>query len=83
MKKMRVYIQGGLGNQMFQFAFGKSLAQRSRRKLVLNLTFYNQSFDTVTTPREYELSKFENIKDIEIESKPITNLKKILSKIDN
>jgi hypothetical protein len=51
-----VKIQGGLANQMFQYAFGKSLSLKYKIPLYLDLSFYDyQSF------RTFELDKFPNI----------------------
>lgn len=34
-----VKLQGGLGNQMFQYAFGKRISRQTGRKLILDLNF--------------------------------------------
>jgi len=46
-------LQGGLGNQMFQYAIGKQIAMRNNTELVLDTTFYNYD-----RKRTYELHKF-------------------------
>lgn len=52
-----VKINGGLGNQMFQYAFGRSLALRRREELRLDLSVYqNEVFGD--TPRHYKLDRF-------------------------
>ncbi len=56
---MIIQLQGGLGNQMFQYAYGRSLAIDRRQDLILDLSFLNdrkprQNF----TYREFELSCF-------------------------
>jgi hypothetical protein len=52
-------IQGGLGNQIFQWAYGKSLSKKYNTDLFLDLNFYkNQSGNTF---REFELDKFPNL----------------------
>jgi hypothetical protein len=38
MKKLVVYLQGGLGNQLFQYYAGEFYAKVNNRKLVLNLS---------------------------------------------
>jgi hypothetical protein len=49
-------IQGGLGNQMFQYAYGKHLATKYKKKLYCDINFYQyQSF------RNFSLQDFENI----------------------
>lgn len=48
-----VKITGGLGNQLFQYATGKALANKLSCELVLDLSFY-----PTQTLRKYELDKF-------------------------
>lgn len=50
---MITYIQGGLGNQMFQYAAGLSAAKRLKEPLYLNNSFYE-----VNKNRQYELGVF-------------------------
>lgn len=55
-----VRLQGGLGNQMFQYALGRSLALRHNTTLKLDLTFL---LDRTPRPgwvfRDYELGDFQ------------------------
>ena len=54
-------IQGGLGNQMFQWAYGRYLSYKYQKELRLDSNFY--SFKVPGMPqREFLLSKFPNIK---------------------
>jgi hypothetical protein len=48
-----VQLTGGLGNQLFQFAMGRALAEKSRDKLLLDIRSYQ--WDTL---RKYELHSF-------------------------
>lgn len=50
---MITYLQGGLGNQMFQYAAGMGVAERLQEALFLDNTFYNQH-----KQRQYELGLF-------------------------
>ena len=51
-------IQGGLGNQMFQYAAGRNLSISLDTEIKLDITSYNND-----VKREYELKHF-SIKDI-------------------
>lgn len=67
-------IQGGLGNQLFQWAYGKYLSIKYDTELYLDTNFYyNQIGNTL---RNFELNKFPNLKYIEpnITEKPIIQL---------
>ncbi len=55
---IRVVLQGGLGNQMFQYAAARALAERNNTNVVLDLSWFDQDFDLGSTSREYELSCF-------------------------
>jgi hypothetical protein len=47
-------LTGGLGNQMFQYAFGKRLAEKNNRPLYL----VDQRLKDRATPRDYWLKVF-------------------------
>jgi len=52
-----VKINGGLGNQLFQYAAGRALAERHKTELVLDLGwFYNRPGGN--TPWKYELHRY-------------------------
>ena len=54
-----VHLKGGLGNQMFQYALGRSLAIKYQTKLILDYSFFkNQVAREGFTPREFELGIF-------------------------
>ncbi|MBL0358838.1 MAG: alpha-1,2-fucosyltransferase [Chitinophagaceae bacterium] len=53
-----VKLQGGLGNQLFQYAIGKRLALHHNTPFKLDTTFLNQTEATgKITPRSYELDQ--------------------------
>jgi len=54
MKKLVVRISGGLGNQMFEFALGLAMSQRTGRELRLDLT----DFIIFRSGRTYQLDHF-------------------------
>ena len=41
---IKVFLRGGLGNQMFQYALGLNLAKKQNTDLVLDATFLNDRF---------------------------------------
>lgn len=53
-------LQGGLGNQIFQWAFGRHLSDKYHVPLYIDVNFYKQNI-TGVTKRIYSLSKFPNI----------------------
>lgn len=55
-----IQLQGGLGNQMFQFAFATILAKKNRAQLLIDLNFYKiGKIQLDCTPRNFELNVFE------------------------
>ena len=50
---MITYIQGGLGNQLFQYAAGLAVSKRLQEPLFIDNSFYNHH-----KHRQYELSSF-------------------------
>lgn len=53
-----IKLMGGLGNQMFQYAFGRKISLDKNTKLALDLTFFNNQAE-VDTPRHYELDCYK------------------------
>lgn len=52
-----VRLMGGLGNQMFQYAVARQLAEAHHTSVVMDLAFFENPAD-VDTPRHYELDCF-------------------------
>lgn len=50
-------ISGGLGNQMFQYAYGRALAERTGGRLLLDLSWFEESHTTVAN-RAFGLDLF-------------------------
>ncbi|MBU6159306.1 MAG: alpha-1,2-fucosyltransferase [Bacteroidetes bacterium] len=72
-------LQGGLGNQMFQFAAGLALAKKKQTNLYLDIISFNSKYSQQpVTPRKYEL----NIFDLPAEILTIAQTKKILRNKD-
>lgn len=82
-KKNIVYLSGGLGNQMFQYAFAKSLQSNYNIEFEINTTFYNIIFKDQTS-RKIGLNlfnlKFNDCKD-NIIQRIILKIKEKLSNI--
>lgn len=57
-----VRLMGGLGNQIFQWAYGKSLSVRLGMDLYLDISFLQARYENITK-REYSLWKFDSILD--------------------
>ena len=55
-----VKLQGGLGNQMFQYAFAAILAQKNSTKVYIDKTFFSRKKQIGFTPRNFELHVFNN-----------------------
>lgn len=54
---MIVKIFGGLGNQMFQYAYGRSL-ELSGKKVVFDISFFQGNKARIDTARNFKLDKF-------------------------
>jgi hypothetical protein len=50
-------ITSGLGNQLFQYAVGRSLALQNKTSLYFDLSYYRQSYETDTL-RAFKLDRF-------------------------
>jgi hypothetical protein len=55
-----IKLQGGLGNQMFQFAFASILAQKNKTKVLIDGSIFERVEKTPGfTPRKFELAIFD------------------------
>ena len=54
-------LTGGLGNQMFQYAIGRSLAEKNNTELKLDVSWFNSQKGT---PRKYGLTFFKILENI-------------------
>ena len=50
-----IKLMGGLGNQMFQYAYGFALAKRKKTNLLLDMSFFSEK--KIATPRIFELDQ--------------------------
>lgn len=54
-----IKLQGGLGNQMFQYAFGKNISNITGRNLILDTSFLdNKNREPGFVYRDYDLDVF-------------------------
>ena len=58
MQDVAVLLKGGLGNQLFQYAAGRALADKHCCRLVLDVSWFNQLDPSTTTPRKFALTPF-------------------------
>ena len=59
-----VRLMGGLGNQMFQYAIGRSLEEKNNNEMLLDTSFLeNRTPGFVNVFRDYELNLFPNLKE--------------------
>lgn len=73
-----VGINGGLGNQMFQYALGRKLAIKNRTKLVLDISIFNEKMSQ--TKRTLMLNKYRiNAKYLDTTLSVFGKIKKYLS----
>jgi hypothetical protein len=63
MRKLKIYLQGGLGNQLFILYAGKYWAERSNRTLLIDLRTLKSHKKT----RDFALSNFGINKDFEVQ----------------
>jgi hypothetical protein len=76
-----VNLKGGLGNQMFQYAAGRRLAEIHKTELKLDHSFLlKQDYAKNVTRRNYELSIF-NIKATSASEKEIKNFKNLKNRL--
>lgn len=68
-----VRLKGGLGNQLFQYAFGRALCERAKQSLVLDTSYFDSS-NPGETPRDYRLHHYAIAADVGVPS----GVKKVL-----
>ena len=65
-----IRVFGGAGNQIFQYAYGRALSLSSKKKLVLDLSFYRNSLIDYKrlnmAPSKYVLNNFKISNEIDI-----------------
>lgn len=59
-----IKLKGGLGNQLFQYATGRALAQERKEMLLLDLSYLNQNPKGAYTKRVFELDQIKYIAQI-------------------
>lgn len=77
MKSITVLLKGGLGNQLFQFAYGYSLSKKYNAQLFLDISFFQED----ARHGGYMLDKFNLPSNIQY--KNISKITKLLLRVDN
>lgn len=78
-----IKLQGGLGNQMFQYAYGRNI-ELLGKVISFDISFYHGNKSRIDTTREFKLDKFniETKADFLVMRRPIYDLlSKILKKL--
>ncbi len=68
-------LNGGLGNQMFQYALGRVMTKLNKTEFFLDLSLYDSNIK-IDTPRSYELDIFPNITALKISSEKLATFTK-------
>jgi hypothetical protein len=80
-----ITLNGGLGNQMFQYAHGRKLELIDKKDVIFDISFFENSRSKIDTPRPFILHRFNinpNAKFVTTKQNPLIKLiKKIISKI--
>jgi len=72
-----VKVNSGLGNQLFQFAFGLYLSDKTGQRLLLDTSFYSEYNHFYNSSRDFQLDVFQikyEIADQQIVQKHTNNL---------
>ena len=64
-QKVEMYVCGGIGNQLFQFASGLSLSSRLNAELVLDLSWY-EKLKGSKNERKFALESFVDLAEVQI-----------------
>ena len=82
-----IKIKAGLVNQLFQYALARSIREKTKKKIVLDLSYYNNGVAKGDTVRGYVLDNFNINKDLTVDytktPKTISFLEKITRRLFN
>lgn len=82
MNKVVVSLCGGLGNQLFQYAMGRALAERSAAELALDLKWFSNVIGSQdTTLRSYALGAFNLPVSIQYDAPTVSQSKSLLARV--
>lgn len=76
---IRISIQGGLGNQLFQYARGLQLSHIEKKDVVFDISFFNNT--RKDTPRPFLLDKFNIDKTYTYTNRPVSFFQRYIKKI--
>ncbi len=76
----RINITGGLGNQLFQYAYGRKLEIINKKKVIFDISFFN-NINNKDTPRPFLLDRFNINPKSEFTNIPEKYLIRLIKKI--
>lgn len=76
-----ISIKGGLGNQMFQYAYGRKLMLVDKNKICFDTSFFTTHRNVIDTSRTFLLDKFKVSKEVDFKNTPPAFFPRLISKI--
>jgi hypothetical protein len=80
-----ITLQGGLGNQLFQYAYGRKLMLVDKKKILFNVSSYYDAHNPNITPRTFLLPRFNILQEyFTVTQRPhilVRYTKKLIAKI--
>jgi len=80
-KVIKIKLKGGLGNQMFQYAYGRKLILLDKKDVVFDISFFGDARESIDTNRPFLLDKFIINNSIKFENIKENFFQKIVKKI--
>ena len=77
----KIKLQGGLGNQMFQYAYGRKLILHDKKKVIFDISFFKGNKNLIDTNRPFLLDKFNIDDSVQFEDRPDDTITKVVKKI--
>ncbi len=74
-------LKGGLGNQMFQYAYGRKLMLQDKKEVIFDTSFFNGGKETTEISRPFLLGKFNIVESAIFQNEKEDFFGKIMRKI--